>query len=453
MATVTRENISLLNDKLIVNLSKEDYFNSFEKSLKSYAKKASIQGFRKGMVPAGLIKKMYGQSVFTDEVLRTVEKELTNYMTQERLDIFAQPLPLESDARRLDMNNPRDYAFAFEIGLKPEIEINVNNIQTTLYKVQVTEEMTNQEIERLQTRYGRKYEPEEISNEENILELLFTEADSSGSNIENGIEKSITVLVKHFTPEMQSQLTGRKKDDALLIRLNTAFNEKERAWILKDLGIEKDSRDSIDTFFNITITKISTLEKAELTEEFFNIVYAASDITAEEEFRNAVKAEIENYSAAEARNQMHDQLYHYLIDNTKIDFPENFLKRWLQTGGDKPKTEDEVNTEYPLFASQLKWTLISGKLINDNKITVEEDEIKEAALRQVSNYMGGKSLDDVPWLGEYVNRMMQDKKFVENTYHKIQTEKLFSILENKAAVIEESISAEGFAEKLHHHHQ
>jgi len=114
MATVIRENIGNLNDKLIVNLEKNDYLPSFEKSLKSYAKSANIPGFRKGMVPSGLIKKMYGQSVFTEEILRTVEKELNNYLGNEQLDIFAQPLPLESDSRMLDINNPGDYAFAFE---------------------------------------------------------------------------------------------------------------------------------------------------------------------------------------------------------------------------------------------------------------------------------------------------------------------------------------------------
>src|SRR5580698_1633949 len=124
MATITRENIGLLTDKIIVNVSKTDYLPSFEKSLKQYGKQANIPGFRKGMVPAGLIKKMYGNSVFTDEVLRTVEKELTSYMSNEKLEIFAQPLPSpENDARQIDMGHPADYSFAFEIGLKPAFHL------------------------------------------------------------------------------------------------------------------------------------------------------------------------------------------------------------------------------------------------------------------------------------------------------------------------------------------
>src|SRR3954470_18890258 len=124
MATITQSDVAPLHKQLNITLQKEDYLPSFEKSLKDYSKKANIPGFRKGMVPAGMIKKMYGSSVFSDEVLKSVEKGLTEYMTNEKLEIFAQPLPLpENDARQLDMQNPAEYAFAFEVGLKPSFEI------------------------------------------------------------------------------------------------------------------------------------------------------------------------------------------------------------------------------------------------------------------------------------------------------------------------------------------
>ena len=117
MATVTRNSFGLLHDKLVVKVTKEDYFPSFDKKLKEYSKTANIPGFRKGMVPAGMIKKMYGSSIFTDEVLKAVEKELYSYLTTEKPDVFGQPLPLESDLSKMDINNPSDYEFGFEIGL------------------------------------------------------------------------------------------------------------------------------------------------------------------------------------------------------------------------------------------------------------------------------------------------------------------------------------------------
>ena len=148
MATVTRENIGLLNDKITVKVAKEDYLPSFEKALKNYSKQANMPGFRKGMVPAGLIRKMHGQSVFVDEVLRTVEKNLSDFMVNEKLEIFAQPLPLpENDSRQLDFNSPNEYAFAFEVGLKPDFKVaDLSAASLPFHKITVTDEMVDEEV-------------------------------------------------------------------------------------------------------------------------------------------------------------------------------------------------------------------------------------------------------------------------------------------------------------------
>jgi trigger factor len=452
MATVTRENIGLLNDKLTVKVAKEDYISSYEQSLKKYAKSANIPGFRKGMVPAGLIKKMHGQSILTDEILRTVEKELSNYMAQEQINIFAQPLPLSSDARLLDINNLADYAFAFEIGLKPEVHLDLSNLNVIRYKIEVTEDMINDEINRLQIRNGKMTDPEFIDNDESVLNVQFTESDAEGNVLEGGISKTNSLVVKYFTEDVRKELQGKKKDDTMIIQLNKAFEDKEREWVMGDLGLDKNKEEDAERFFNMAITKVGLVEKSELNEDFFNTVYPNRGITNATEFREAVKNEIENYYHIQTGNQVHDQIYHHLVDHTHLELPENFLKRWLQTGGEKSKSAEEAESEYPSFANQLKWTLINSKLINDNKITVEPEEIKQQAKQQMLEYMGSESLGDESWLDEYANRMLQDKKFVEKAYTQIQTRKLFNLLEGQVSTTEETISAKDFAEKLHHHH-
>ena len=153
MATVTRENIGLLNDKLTVKVSKDDYLPVFEKTLKNYSKTVNVPGFRKGMVPAGMIKKMYGPSIFTDEILKTVEKELYSYLGNEKPDIFAQPLALDADIRAMDVNNPADYEFGFEIGLKPNFEVApLDKAKLVNHIVKVTPEMVQDEISKMQVR-------------------------------------------------------------------------------------------------------------------------------------------------------------------------------------------------------------------------------------------------------------------------------------------------------------
>src|SRR6185295_13017759 len=147
MASVTKESIGNLHDKLTVKVSKEDYYPSFEKAIKEYSRKANIHGFRKGMVPPGMVKKMYGSSIFYDEVIKVVEKEIREYMDKEKPEIFAQPLPMES-GRKLDMSDPAEYDFPFEIGLKPEISIDVlSTMKPLFHKVHISPEMVEEEIE------------------------------------------------------------------------------------------------------------------------------------------------------------------------------------------------------------------------------------------------------------------------------------------------------------------
>jgi trigger factor len=454
MATVTRENIGNLTDKLTVKLLKEDYLQSFETNLKKQAKTANIPGFRKGMVPAGLVKKMYGQSLFTDEVLRTAESQLNEYLTKEQLDIFAQPLPLDIDARQLDMNNPADYAFAFEIGLKPAFEINTN-INVTRYKVAVTDTMIDEEVARLQTRFGKMTEPEVVSSEDHVLNVTFTEVDAEGNVVEGGINKGNSLLVKYFAPSFRSSLMGKKKDDVLDLHLATAFEDKELETILADLGLDAATAGVADKNFKLTITKVGFVEKADMNEEFFLAAYPNKEVKSEEELRNAVKEDIEAYYDVQSKNQVHDQIYHHLLDHTTMEFPESFLKRWIQTSGEKPKTAEEAEAEFPSFSNSLKWTLITSKLVEDNKIEVLPDDIRGFAKQQLFQYMGGQLGmlgDNQQWVEDYADRMMKDRKFVEDSYHRISTEKMFNILESKVSAKEESIGAEEFASKLHNHH-
>jgi trigger factor len=454
MATVTRENIGLLNEKIVVKVAKDDYLPSFEKAIKSYSKQANIPGFRKGMVPAGMVKKMYGSSVFADEVLKSVEKGLSDYMVNEKLEIFAQPLPLpENDASQLNFSNPAEYAFAFEVGLKPEFTLsNLGTAQLTRYKVTPTEESINEEIDRLLTRNGKMTDPETVTSDENVLNVTFTESDAAGNPVEGGISKDNSLLVKYFSESFRPNLMGKQKDDSFIIQPAAGFDEKERDFILKDLGLEAGDA---NRYFNVLITKVGLIEKAVFNEELFKAAYPNKEITSEAELRDAVKEDIEKYWDQQSRNQLTDQIYHQLLDHTNIAFPESFLKRWMQNGGEKPKSADQVESEYPSFINSLKWTLIVDQLVKNNNIEVKQEDLREFAKAQLFSYMGGANLgEDQPWVNDYIDRMMKDKKFVEDSYHRIQTDKVFSWAETQVNPTVKDISAEEFTkmQEAHQHH-
>ncbi len=453
MATVARDNIGLLNDKITITVSKEDYFPTFEKKLKEYSKTVNMPGFRKGMVPAGMIKKMYGPSIFTDEVLKTVEKQLYTYLDSEKPAIFAQPLALDADLRSLDVNNPTDYEFGFEIGLKPEFDIApLDKAKITLHKVKVSDEMVEEEVSNMLVKGGKMNEPETIDNEENVLNVLFTECDKEGAIIADGINKESSVILKYFTAATQKQLIGKKKDDIQVIQLSKALEADKLEAILLDLGFEKDDKVAAKKFFQLTIVKIALVEKRELNEEFFKEVFPGTAVATEEEFRKKLKEEIEQYWEGQSRNQLHDQLYHYLLDDTKIEFPAEFLKRWLQTGSEERKTAQQAEEEYPTFSSQLKWTLISDKLIRENNLQVTPEELKASMKTEVMRYFGTMSLgDDTSWLDSYVEQMMKDEKQVDASYRRMVTDKLFKYAESQVKPKEKLVTSDELTGMQHHH--
>jgi trigger factor len=453
MATITRENVAPLTDKITVALAKDDYYPQFEKSLKAYAKKATMQGFRPGQVPQGLVRKMYGQSIFSDEILKTVEKEVNNYLTEQNPEIFAQPLPTEDNdqaVRRLDMNNPQDLNFSFEIGLKPQVNVaNLSQASITRHRVTVTDEMVNQEIEYYQDRAGQQKELETVESDDTLLTVVFTQQVAEGETAPE--EKESNLQVKDFAESVRPQLIGLKKEDSLILTLTEAFSEETQNWLLRNLKLEKEDATKS---FTITIKDIKYTEKHPLNEELFNQVFPNRGITNEEDFRAEVKKGVESYWAQQDRGQVDDQIYHYLLDHTTIDLPEGFLKKWIRQSGDKPKTEEEAEKSWPSFQSSLKWTLISDTLMKQYGIDIEEEDLRSYAMQQVMGYMGGQAdPSTMPWLEDYVNRMVKDKKFVDNAENDILSSKLFSQLEAQVQYQDEWMSREDFIKQQEHHRE
>jgi len=317
--------------------------------------------------------------------------------------------------------------------------------------------MINNEIARLQNRYGNMKDEETATTEENVLNVMFTETDENGNDVPQGIKKDNSLLVKYFAEAIRKDLLGKAKNDFIIIKLKTAFEDKEREWIMGDLGLNKDDETAVDKNFKVHITKIGLLEKRELNEDFFNQLYPAGDVKSEADFRNKIRDEIQAYWDGQAKSQLQHQAYHELLDNTEIKFPEDFLKKWMKTQGEDPKTDEEIEKEFPTFINQLKWTLISDKIVSDNSIQVTPDEIRNFAKQQLFGYMGMGALDEEqPWIKDYVEKMMKDRKYIEDAYNRIQSQKILDWVETQLQPGEKEISSEDFTEMVethqHHHH-
>jgi trigger factor len=281
------------------------------------------------------------------------------------------------------------------------------------------------------------------------------ETDAAGNEVEGGIRKDNSLLVKYFREGFRSGLMGKKKDDTIQLGFEEAFEGKEAEWVLNDLGLDS----ATNKHFKLLVTKVGLVEPRELNEEFFNQLFPNQEVKTEADFRQRVSDELRKQWDAESRNQLQHSLYHVLLEHTQIDFPQDFLKRWIKTQGEnrQPKSDEEVEHEFPGFLNQLKWSLITDKLVQENNIQVGPDEIRQFAKEQLLGYMGMQTLDDEQqWVRDYIDRMMKDKKYVDDAYNRLQTQRIFEWAESQVKAAETPVSREDFLkmtqEHQHQHH-
>lgn len=439
MAQVTRSSIAPLHDKISITLSKEDYAPSFEKSLKQHAKNANVPGFRKGHVPAGIIKKMYGPSIYQEEVLRAASQELENYMRQEKLSIFAQPmaLPMETPLN-LDMNNPGEFTFDFEVGLKPEFEVPAlrNGHVLPRYKVTITEEMVDEEIKRMTQRLGQMEHPETTENEEDVVFFETGVPDQNG-NTER------PVLISRLPEGLRAKFIGVKAGDEVVINPAADFaDENERSTFAAEiLGTEE-----LEADHTAKIAKVGRITPAAVDENLFAQVYPNNTPADEAAFREKVRENIQSEYDRVAAERLDSEIFETLVHTTPIELPKDFLKRWMEQGGadDKPKSAEQVEAEFPQFEHSLRWSLISDKLIGENKIHVGIEEIRNNIKERLQGYFGIEDMEDAPWVEGYMKQAEKDEKMMNETYQNLLFGRLFEALRGKVATEEKEISDKDF---------
>jgi trigger factor len=308
--------------------------------------------------------------------------------------------------------------------------------------------MVNEEVNRMQKKGGKMTEPETVDSVEHILNVNIEESDAEGNVVEGGIKKDNSLLVKYFTADFQQKLIGLKKEDTVTLQLTQAFEEKEREWLIKDLGLDASDATQLEKFFKMTITKVGFVEKRALDEAFFKDASPYKEIATLAEFKEAVKEEIQAQWDKQAQNLLHHEIYHALLETIKIDFPETFLKKWMQVGGEKRKSAEEVENEFPTFRAQLQWTLITDKIATEANLEVSIDEMRASTKQQIMGYFGGMNMEmglgNMDWIDSYVDKMMQDEQQMESTYRRLLTEKIFIHTEGLITSNETSISVDAF---------
>lgn len=447
---ITQNNVDALNATLSVSLTKEDYSSNVEKALKKLSKNVSMKGFRVGKVPASMVKKMYGASVLVEEINKLVNDAINDYIKSNELEILGRPIPTTDDVD-FDINKSEDYEFVFEIGLTPTFDIPALKAETVIKapKVVIDDELLDTELEKLRDRYGNMTFPEEGIEEKDILQVKFVELDNDEQPKEDGLVTSGPINLEIVTNKtLKGQLVKEKVGGSVIAK--NLFNsiDREREQIVKHvLGLEEEPED-LGKAFELTIERISRMERADLNQEFFDKIFGEGKVTSEDEAKERLREDLSNYVTQSESGKLNEKIYNLLLEETEIDLPDEFLRKWIKVSNEEPISDEDLENEYPSFAKNLRWSLIVNKITKDNDIKAEFEDIsafsKESLRQQLVQYSpdgGGFSDEDLESLNA---SMLQKEDHMKKSFDAVMEEKLFSFIKQQVTVEEEEVKFDDF---------
>ena len=437
---ITKESVDALNAVVKVEISAADYQDKVEKILQDYRKKADIPGFRKGQVPMGMVKKQYGKSIMIDEVNKLLQEALNNYLVEEKLDILGNPLPKMQDDFSWDKE---DYSFEFELGLAPQFEVDLEaKKKITQYNIVADKELLDKEVENIQKRFG-KIIPKEVVEEGVNIAGTFT-------NEEKGIDKKSTIELASVKGKVnQKKFIGAKVGDVIELKSKGLFDDDHK--LMGALGVGHDEIHDLDIPLTFTIEEINVTELAEVNQELFDKVFGPDVVKSEEELREKIKEDAEKQFQTQADQQLLNAVTEYLVENTKFDLPAEFLKKWLAVAGEKPISAEQAAEEYEKSEKGLRYQLIEGKVLKDNELQINFEELKDFTKGFVKAQMAqyGQLNPEEKELDDIVQRVLSNQDEAKRLQEQLVSQKLLNFYKEKITFKVKELNYEAFVKEVY----
>jgi len=442
---ISQENIDELNAVLNVKVEKSDYEERVDDVLKDYRRKASVDGFRPGKVPMGMIRKMYFTPGLVDEVNKLVSESLFDFLKENDVKILGEPLPHMDEEQKVDFEKDTEFEFKFDLGLAPDLNMEVTpKDKVPYYKIKVDKQQQDEYKDSVLQRYGEFKAVDEAGNNE-LIKGLLVKVDKDGVEVENGIRvENVSMSLEMMKDDDQKVLfSGAKGGDEVVFDVKKAFpNDTELASLLK---VDKSEIPLIEGTFKCLIDEVMKFEKAEVGQELFDKLYGEGEVTSEEEFNKRITEEI-------ALNYERESEYRFMVDSrevmikkAKINLPVEFLKRWMVETNENI-TEEQVNEDFEKYENDFRWQLIKEHLLKQQEIKVSEEEALEVAKGIALNQYMQYGISNVPddYLENYAKEMMSKPEESRKFYEQKGEEKLISYIKSTVKVDEKEVSSEKF---------
>jgi trigger factor len=440
---ITKENIDELNAVLKLSITPEDYTEKVDTVLKDYRKKAQMPGFRKGHVPMGMIKKMYGTSVLAEELNKIINDNLYKFIEDEKLDILGNPLPNEKQDK-VNIESETVFNFEYKLGLAPKFDAKLTDKDKfTFYQVKVDDAVIDKNVKDLLRRYG-KVSKTDVAGDNDMLQGEFVELDKTAPK-EGGIVHTSTISIEFVEDDKaKKSLVGLKVGDK--INVDPKKVSKGGADTAAMLGIKKEELDSIKSTFSFEVKEIYRVEPAEMNQEIFDKLFGKDVVKSEAEFRAKIAEEIQKQIDIDCKRKLRNDVYDYFMDNIKINLPNEFLKRWLIETNQGKITTEEIEKDYEEYAKGLKFQLIQNKLVKNHDLKVGVEEIVNYAKSLIRSQMlqyGIMDIDETE-LNKTAQRVLENKDEVNRIAQHLIDEKLMELFDTTVSKKNKEVSYDEF---------
>jgi len=436
---ITRKDIDALNAVVTVQVSKDDYAGNVEKVLANYRKNASIPGFRKGAVPMSLIQKQYGKAVMYEEVNKLLQEKLNQYLQDEKVEILGNPLPTVSD----DFNWEADeLSFDFELGLVPQFSVDLKTKNVTHYKITPSEQMIDDQVMRIRKQYGKMSPAEKVSKDSDVTGTFVNE--------EAGINHKTTISLDIFkNPKAADAFIGKAVGDVVTLKTKGLFDDDHK--LMDYLNVPHDNVHGLDVEVSFTIESITDTEPAEMNQEFFDKLFGAGAINSEADLKARIKADAEKQFAQQADQKFLNDVTQELIDTTKFDLPAGFLKKWMRTAGENELSEAEAEEEYNRSENGLRYQLIEGKIITENNLNLNFEDLKAHTAEMIKAQMAqfgqlNPTDEDVEGI---VARVLSNQDEVRRLSEQLMSRKMLELFKQTSGAKTKELTYEEFVKELY----
>lgn len=447
---VSLKNIDAVSGIMKLEIMKADYADQVEKSLRSFRQKANVPGFRKGMVPMGMVKKMYGKHVLVEEVNKLVSENLYSYIRDNQLNILGEPLPNETEQSKIDFDTQEDFEFCFDVAIAPEIKIELGKGDNVpFYQVAIDEEMVGKQVDAYRANFGAYDQAEEVE-EKDMIKGLVAELEN-GVPKEGGIVVEDAVLMASYLKDEteKAKFIGANNNTVIVFNPNKAYEGAE-AEIASLLKVDKVAVAGITADFSFEIKEITRHKGAELNQDLFDKVFGEGIVTSEEEFKSKIKEALTEQFAPQSDFKFLTDTKDLLIQKAgELQFSEALLKRWLLVANEK-NTKEKIEEDYPQIIEDLKYHLIKEALVKENSLKVENVDIENFAKRVAKAQFAQYGMLSVPEdvLDNYAKDMLKNKQTLQNILDRAVEEKLAGWLKEQVTLDIKEITTDEFNKLL-----